>query len=165
MIGQAVGAGRPRRARSVYLQLVPPPEPPVGLTLGARLEDNQRFGTYATYRAGTSVRVAEGARAVASVGTGFKEPSFYENFATGFKSQGNPDLKPEHSVSWEVGLEYAVPGKAVTGRATYFDQRFRDLIQYSFAGVGPDSVNHSNVAGGAAARARLRVQGGVPPGA
>src|SRR5256885_4604722 len=152
MNGTTWDGARPRHDGAVYLQVVSAPEPPVGLTLGARLEDNQRFGTYATYRAGTSVRVAEGARAVASVGTGFKEPSFYENFATGFKSQGNPDLKPEHSVSWEVGLEYAVLGKAVAGRATYFDQRFRDLIQYSFAGVGPDSVNYSNVAGAAPRR-------------
>jgi len=164
MNGTTLDGARSRHDGAVYLQVVTAPEPPVGLTLGARLEDNQRFGTYATYRAGTSVRVAEGARAVASVGTGFKEPSFYENFATGFKSQGNPDLKPEHSVSWEVGLEYAVPGKAVTGRATYFDQRFRDLIQYSFAGVGPDSVNYSNVAGATARGVELGVQGALPEG-
>src|SRR5205823_2522286 len=107
--------------------------PSVGLDLAhafsARVEgrvtadwhrDNyQRFGRYATYRAGVSVRIGAGARAIASVGTGFKEPGFYENFATGFV-RGNPDLTPEHSHNWEAGLEYAMPGRTVTARATYF---------------------------------------------
>jgi vitamin B12 transporter len=61
-----------------------------------------------------------------SGGTGFKEPTFFENFAHGFVT-GNPDLKPERSRSWEAGVERG----AVT--LTYFNQRFRDLIEYNGA--------------------------------
>src|SRR2546427_7829251 len=48
-------------------------------------------------------------RAIASIGTGFKEPNFFENYATGF-GRGNPDLQPEHSFTWEAGLEHHIPG-------------------------------------------------------
>jgi len=67
-------------------------------------------------------------------------------------------------VSWEVGLEYTVPAKTVTGRATYFDQRFRDLIEYSPVALGSDSVNYSNVAGATARVLELGVQGALRAG-
>lgn len=143
MHGTTLDTSRSRNDRAIYLQLVTGPERRVGLAAGARLEDNQRFGTYATYRAGMSVRIAAGTRAIASVGTGFKEPSFYQNFATGFV-HGNPDLRPEHTFSWETGLEQRIPGGGATLRVTYFDQRFRDLIDYN----GADTLtNYFNVPG------------------
>ncbi len=157
MEGTTLDASRARNDGAVYLQVVTGPARPVSLTLGARLEDNQRFGTYATYRTGFSLRFAERMRALASIGTGFKEPSLYQNFATGFV-RGNPDLRPEHSFSWETGLEYTLPRPALSVRATYFDQRFRNLIQYSDTTVGPDSVNYVNVADAAARGVELAIQ-------
>ena len=109
------------------------------VTLGSRLDDNSQFGTHATYRGG-AVYGFDRVRLRASVGTGFKEPTFFENFAHGFV-KGNPSLKPERSVSWELGVERG----AIS--VTYFQQRFRDLIEYSPTPVGPDSVNYFNVGG------------------
>ncbi|HTI05428.1 MAG TPA: TonB-dependent receptor [Gemmatimonadales bacterium] len=107
-------------------------------TLGARLDDNSQFGPHGTYRAGVVYRLMEQARLRISAGTGFKEPTFFENFAHGFAT-GNPKLRPEQSFSWEVGIERG----PVT--VTYFNQRFRDLIEYSPTPVTPDSVNYFNV--------------------
>jgi vitamin B12 transporter len=163
MNGTTLDMPRSRNDAGVYVQVVTPPERSASLAIGARLEDNQRFGTYATYRTGMSLRIAGATRAIASVGTGFKEPSFYENFATGFV-RGNPALRPEHSLNWEIGLEYRGLPRAMTARATYFHQRFRDLIQYSGTPVGPDSVNYSNVADAAASGAELGVQGALAGG-
>ncbi len=143
MEGTTVGAAYSRNDGAMYAQLVTAPERPVNATLGLRVDDNQRFGGYATYRAGTSVRLGAQTRAVASIGTAFKEPTFFQNFATGF-IRGNPDLRPEHSVSWEVGLERSLARGAVTARATYFDQHFRDLIDYNGANT---SSNYFNVPG------------------
>ena len=158
MSGTTLATSRARNDGAIYLQVVTAPERRVSSTVGTRLESNQRFGTYATYRAGMSLRIGGGARATASVGTAFKEPSFYENFATGFV-RGNPDLAPEHSLNWEAGLEYTGLRSTLTIRATYFHQRFRDLIQYSGAPLGPDSVNYSNVADAAAQGVELGMQG------
>ena len=113
---------------------------PVGraaVTLGSRLDDNSQFGTHATYRGGVVYRLDQ-VRLRASIGTAYKEPTFFENFARGIAT-GNPHLKPERSLSWEVGVERGA------ARVTYFNQRFRDLIEYSPTPVGPDSVNYFNV--------------------
>ena len=155
MAGTTLDGSRSRTNSAIYLQGVSNPARPVDLTIGGRLEDNQRFGSYATYRAGVSARLAKGVRAIASVGTGFKEPGLFENFATGF-TRGNPDLRPEHSRSWEAGLEYLVPGRAVL-RGTYFGQRFVDMIDYN-ATPAPGDPNYSNVARASADGVELGVQ-------
>jgi len=107
------------------------------LTVGGRLDDNSQFGTHGTYRAGLVYRVRGETRLRVSVGTGFKEPSFFENYATGFVL-GNPDLDPERSRSWEIGIERG----AIS--LTYFNQRFRDLIEYNPA-PPPGEPNYFNV--------------------
>src|SRR5438128_2810778 len=163
MSGTTLDTARSRNDGAAYLQVVTAPEQAVSVAVGARLEDNQRFGTYVTHRTGMAVRIVQGVRAIASLGTGFKEPSFYETFATGFV-RGNPTLAPEHSLNWEAGLEYTGLRRTLTIRATYFHQRFRDLIQYSGAPLGRDSVNYSNVADAAAQGVELGVQGALGGG-
>jgi vitamin B12 transporter len=124
----------------------------VALNTGGRLEDNERFGTFATWQAGASVLVPAtgGARLRAAAGRALKEPTFFENFATGF-AVGNPSLDPEMSVAWEVGVERGILDGRASARATYFSQSFRDLIQYTFAPPTPGGPNYYNVA---AARTR-----------
>ena len=112
------------------------------LTTGGRVDDNQRFGTYVTYRLGAVYRLGS-TRFRATAGTGFREPTFIENYSTGF-SIGNPDLRPEHSRSWEVGLERDL-GAAARLSATFFDQRFVDMIDYN-PGAPSGAPNFYNVA-------------------
>jgi vitamin B12 transporter len=113
------------------------------VTLGGRLDDNSQFGTHATYRAGVVYRLAERTRLRVSAGTGFKEPTFFENFAHGFV-QGNPNLDPERSRSWEAGFEHHIRRASLS--VTYFDQRFRDLIEYNPAPPA-NQPNYFNVGG------------------
>ncbi|HXH62807.1 MAG TPA: TonB-dependent receptor, partial [Gemmatimonadales bacterium] len=138
MTGTTTGQPRLRDNGAFYGQFAGGVARRVSYTVGARLEDNQRFGTYVTYRGGASMRVAPATRLRASVGTGFKEPSFFQNYATGYVV-GNPALRPEHSFSWEIGVDRTIAGASV--RATYFDERFRDLIDYT----ATDSISYHNV--------------------
>jgi vitamin B12 transporter len=128
-----------RRHNTGYFAQAVVPAGRAALTLGSRLDDNSKFGTHATYRGGAVCRLDQ-VRVRLSVGTGFKEPTFFQNFARGFVV-GNPNLRPERSLSWEVGVERGAVA------VTYFNQRFRDLIEYSPTPVGPDSVNYFNVGG------------------
>lgn len=120
---------------------------PLALHAGGRFEDNERFGTIGTWQAGISAEVpGSGVRVRAAAGRALKEPTFFENFAAGF-AVGNPDLEPETSLAWEVGLERSLfAGRAVV-RTTYFDQTFQDLIQYTFTPPSPGAPNFYNVAG------------------
>ena len=119
----------------------------VSLTMGGRYDENDTFGAFRTARAGLAVRAWHGGSVSASAGTAFKAPTFFESFNTAFSS-GNPDLSPERSRSWEAGVrQVALDGRLTIG-ATWFDQRFRDMIQYAF--ISPGLPNYFNVAAASA---------------
>ena len=146
-----------RRNAATYVELVRS----AGLTtatLGARLDHSGTFGDFGTYRVSASRVLPAAFRARATVGTAFREPSFFESFDTPF-SVANPDLRPEHTTSWEAGLEHEIGGGAATLGATYFHQRFVDLIDYRFDGTNPARSRYENIALARAAgtEAELRV--------
>ncbi len=129
--------------RAYYAQAVVEPGP-LSVTLGSRVDDNRAFGTFFTWRAGAAYRIGE-TKLRAAAGTAFKEPSFFENYATGYVT-GNPGLKPERSTSWDAGLEQALWRGRLAVAATWFDQRFRDLIQYTATTPTPNGPNYYNIA-------------------
>lgn len=119
----------------------------LSVTAGARYDENDTFGSFRTARAGVSLRTWAGGLVRATMGTAFKAPTFFESFNTAF-STGNADLEPERSRSWEAGVRQALNDGRVTFEATWFDQRFRDMIQYAF--VSPELPNYFNVAAASA---------------
>ncbi|NIP83793.1 MAG: TonB-dependent receptor [Gemmatimonadetes bacterium] len=133
-----------------YVQLLGRPLDRLHLMAGGRIDDNQTFGTFATYRLGATLRILGATRLRAALGRGFREPAFDESFGSGFGDLGNPGLQPERSRSWEAGIEQRLTA-TVSVTATWFDQRFRDLIQFTFAPPEPGDPNYYNVG---AARAR-----------
>ena len=62
---------------------------------------------------------------LASAATGFAAPPLGYLYSPGF---GNPDLKPEHSRSLELGAQYSLQGNLM--RAALFDTRTRQQLQY-----------------------------------
>ncbi|HSJ24125.1 MAG TPA: TonB-dependent receptor [Longimicrobiales bacterium] len=118
--------------------------PGVAITLGGRLDRNSVFGSFATGRAAASWAPAAGTRVHAAAGTAFKEPTFFETYAVGF-TRGNPDLQPEESFSWEAGLEHGLLDGRISGSATLFRQRFRNLIQYTAAPPSETAPHYNNV--------------------
>jgi vitamin B12 transporter len=145
-----------RTDRAAYAQLLWG-RGPVSLSAGVRVEDNQTFGTFATYRGGLSYRLNPGTRVRAAAGRAFKEPTFDENFATGYY-RGNPDLAPERSSSIEAGLDQQLAGGRAQVAVTVFVQRFRDLIDFDPSPSGT-SPNFSNVAAANAAGVEVEAHG------
>ncbi len=116
----------------------------VALNGGIRLEDNEQFGKFVSYQVGSAIAVRPRTRIRLASGRAIKEPTFFEAFATGF-ARGNPNLDPERSTSWEAGVEQDLIG-GISVAATWFDQSFQDLIQYTFAPPAPTDPNYFNVA-------------------
>ncbi|MEQ9568581.1 MAG: TonB-dependent receptor, partial [Longimicrobiales bacterium] len=112
---------------------------------GVRLDDNEQYGRFATWQLGASWALAPHTRLRGAAGTGVKEPTFFEVFATGFTT-GNPDLDPERSRTLEVGLDRSFGDEAVRVRATVFQQDLEDLIQYTGTSPEPGGPNFFNVA-------------------
>jgi vitamin B12 transporter len=106
------------------------------LSAGARAEDNASFGTRVVPRAGAvfGVRYAKGlwgdTRARVSYGEGVEEPTILESFDTDPCSLGNPNLRPQRSRTVNVGVDQYVADDRVRISATYFTDRFRDLITF-----------------------------------
>ena len=97
-------------------------------TASGRIDDNGDFGNFVTGRASLALQMTPNASVRAAVGNAFKAPAFEETFSSAF-TIGNSALDPERTVSWEASAEYRMASRVVMS-ATYFDQRFRDLIQY-----------------------------------
>ena len=113
-----------------------------GLTAnaGVRFDDNSAFGGFTTWRTGAAWRFAQGTRLRASVGTAYKAPKFRELFIAVPFEVGNPELRPERSTTWELGIEQAFASDRLRLGLTYFSSRFRDLIQYSLVDFEDSSV-------------------------
>ncbi|MDX2192724.1 MAG: TonB-dependent receptor [Gemmatimonadales bacterium] len=136
-----------RETYSGYVQAVADLASGLVLNAGARVDDNSAFGTFATFRGGVAYQVRGGPRLRGSAGRAFRAPTFPEQFATSAFEVGNPALSPERSTAWEVGAEHALLAGRVQLQATWFDQRFRDLIQYQFR---PGQPSYYNIAAAAA---------------
>ena len=123
--------------RGYYAQLLAGEGVPWLVTVGTRVDDNEKFGTFATWRASAAWEFSTETRVRATVGTGFKEPAFAEIFNTSF-TRGNAALEPERSRSVEVSVEQEVLSGGSTVGVTWFDQRFRDRVD--FIAFPPDSA-------------------------
>ena len=96
---------------------------------------------------GTVISPDGATRLRGSAGTGVKEPTFFEAFATGF-AVGNPDLEPERSRTLELGVEREFAAGRVQLHATIFQQDLENLIQYTFAPPTPGDPNFQIVGAG-----------------
>jgi vitamin B12 transporter len=96
-------------------------------TASLRYAENNRAGGKVTWSLTEAVLFDEvGTKLKGNVGTGFKVPTLYELYAPFF---GNPNLAPETSLNWDVGFEQGFLDQAVQFGATFFSNRFNNLIQ------------------------------------
>jgi vitamin B12 transporter len=98
-------------------------------TLAGRVDDNSDYRRFATYRLGLNAVVLPALRIRASLSTAFNAPAFNQLRPTLF-TVGSPDLRPEKSRSAEVGLVTNFHPDIFRLSASYFNQRFSDLIQF-----------------------------------
>lgn len=133
----AVGHVR-RNNQAGFLDFRYAPHPRASVSFGARAEANGYFGTRVVPRAGASLALLQGrgfwgeTRFRAFYGQGIKEPRFDQLFNDQFGDLGNPNLKPESSKTWTIGLEQKFAGERARVSVEYFSSRFYDLISFAF---------------------------------
>jgi len=104
-------------------------------TAGARVEHNDSFGTKVVPRVALAYRVRGGNDATtlrASGGAGIKEPDFFQSFGISSFALGNPDLKPERSRTFDVGVEQRLFAGRARAEVSYFHHEYRDQIAYQY---------------------------------
>ena len=119
-----------RRDVGAYTEVLITPDEKFTATLGGRVDDNEQFGHFTTGRVGLSWRPLSATRVRATAGTAFREPTFAENYSTGFVT-GNPSLNPERTRSADIGVEQDLLAGRAQVIVTGFAQRFRNLIDYT----------------------------------
>ena len=100
-----------------------------------RWDHNSKFGDEVTGKLGTTYKLSKNARFKANVGTAYRAPTASELYfnwkhtPTAFITvniTGNPDLKPEKSLNFDLGFEGEY--KNTSGKITYFHNKVDDLI-------------------------------------
>lgn len=97
-------------------------------TIGIRYDDNQKFGGVSTFRIAPAYFInSTGTKIKMSYGTGFKAPSLFYLFDPMF---GNPDLKPEKSRGWDIGIDQNLLDGKYNFSVTYFDLKLEDMFGF-----------------------------------
>ncbi|MGL4494559.1 MAG: TonB-dependent receptor plug domain-containing protein, partial [Beijerinckiaceae bacterium] len=104
------------------------------LSLGGRIDAVQGAKTFVTGRATAAYRIEEtGTKIRASLGTGAKAPSLYQQFSIYAPTRnGDPALKAESSVGYDIGIDQTLWNGRAMLSATYFQNRIRDMIDFDF---------------------------------
>jgi vitamin B12 transporter len=112
---------------------------------GLRDDDHSTFGNAVTYRTGVLYYLTPlEMRFKANLGTGFRAPSLNELY---YPFYGNPTLKPEKSTGYDVGVEKDLFNKKLVLGATWFWQRYKNLIQTNFNTYTADNIGNAQTEG------------------
>ena len=116
------------------------------LSVSTRRDDNRRnnFRSRNTYRATAAWIPNDQVRFHGSYGTGVKNPTTSEIFGWTNSWEPNPDLIPETSKGWDVGVEKEIDALGLTLDATYFNNKITNLIWIYDCFSGCDDVDYAN---------------------
>ncbi|MBY8978274.1 TonB-dependent receptor [Rhodobacteraceae bacterium NNCM2] len=107
---------------------------PAAMQASVRQDFNDEFDDALTFSvSGTYLIEATGTRFHSSVGRGVTNPTFFEQF--GFSPDffiGNPDLVPERTFQWDMGVEQTFFDGQLIIDATYFRGKVTDEIVSGF---------------------------------
>ena len=115
---------------SAQAELLFQPLDALNLSAAVRYDDNSAFGGKTTGRLAAAWSAKDDLTFRAVLGTGFRAPSLYERFSV----YGDPDLKPEQSRSFELGVEKNY-GALASVKATLFYTEIDDLIDFDGASM------------------------------
>jgi vitamin B12 transporter len=103
----------------------------LSLAASARYDDNSEFDSANTFRVEAVYQLNDGTRLRSAYGTAIKNPTFTERFGFYTNFIGNPNLEPEESASWELGIDQMLFDNSLTLSATLFDTELKNEINGS----------------------------------
>ncbi len=101
---------------------------PFSLTIGTRIDYHSEWGREVNPNVGLVYRLTENLKLKGSVGKAFKSPPISHLYTDDYFKRNrwlraNPDLKPEKSIGYQLGVNYRII------RVTYFRNDIKDLIE------------------------------------
>lgn len=111
--------------------------------VGIRVEDNQKYGTHVVGQVAARYQVVPSTSIYANIGSAFKSPTLNELYNAW---NGNPELDPEESISYEMGLDQKLNHGLNTGLSLYYTE-VNDLINSENYGK-LKNIDQANYQGG-----------------
>ena len=105
----------------------------LNLSAGVRNNEHSQFGNHTTFELSGSYFITDALKGFASYSTAFKAPLLPQLFGA---FGANPELLPEESEYWTVGVNYGSTNSPFSFGASYFD---RDVDQRITFGLNPDT--------------------------
>ena len=125
----------------------------LAFVLGGRLDYHSEFGTHFSPKLSGMYRVTRDVTIRTSYGQGFRAPDFkdlyldFSNPTSGYQVLGNPDLQPESSGNWNLGVEYQFRS-SLLGRVHLYRNNLNNLIEAERIGksvLGGSKFQYFNV--------------------
>jgi vitamin B12 transporter len=136
------------------------------VTVGGRADSKESYDTFFSPKlsaGGFLLPYTSGAvssvKVFGNLGKGIKSPTFSERFGGSF-ADPSPALAVERARTADVGVEATFAGQRLRAAATYFDNHFRDQVEFlsSSPSFSPDGVpDFINIAGSKAHGVELEV--------
>jgi vitamin B12 transporter len=115
------------------------------VTAGIRYDDFETVGSATTWRTGLAWMATPTTKVRATYGTGFAAPGSSDRYGVPAWSQlPNPDLQPEESKGWDVGVDQSFLGGALAVSVTYFVNEFEDLIDWVYTDLATYTGMYQN---------------------
>jgi vitamin B12 transporter len=111
----------------------------INAELGGRYNRHNQYGDNFTYSFNPSYLLNDRVKFFANLGTGFRAPAISELFGP---FGANPDLQPEHSRSFEGGVQAWTASRNLSVRANYFNRLVKDVIIYGRTGYQNRDQQH-----------------------
>ncbi len=107
--------------------------------IGYRLNNHSEYGNNSTFSFAPAYQPAKQVKFFGSISTGFKAPTLDELFGP---FGANPDLDPQQSLYYNLGVESYMLDQSVKLSVQYFNREIDDLIIYSAMGyINRDKQN------------------------
>ncbi len=117
--------------------------------MSVRYDDNDHFGGKTTFHIAPAYLIPEtGTKFKATFGTGFKAPTLtelFQSFPPFFFA--NPNLKPETSTGYDVGVEQSLLGDMLQGGVTWYHNDIRNLITSDLSGTTYANIGKARTQG------------------
>ncbi len=93
---------------------------------GIRVEDDDKYGTHTVGQLAGRIQIAPLTSVYANIGTAFHAPDANQLYGG---SSANPELDPEESISYELGLDQKL-AYGLNAYASVYQTKVKDLISY-----------------------------------
>jgi len=112
-------------------------------TPGVRCDIQSKWGAELSPKISGLYKIIEGTGLKASIGRGFRAPTVNELYWRDDYTEGNPDLKPEESFSYDAGIQQSLGEKSML-QVSLFQSHVKNLISWFDDGKGVYKAQNVN---------------------